>query len=246
MSPEDRELYDSQARMIAMRNRRTQATKQRLLELDFSDLDYNIALCGLTGDGKTSFVNAIRGKKPGMFEFIIPSAFKEGDKRVNSYLHVSAHGEEIKIWDMPGGGTDVHPLDTYFEEKCLSEFDSIFLFYTLRWTSIHDTIIRQAVQFHAIDRMVIVLNKTSTILEDMAHNHNKLLDDAMKMDFYASARSYIGEKVRELLSTLVTPQALEKIRIVFVCTRDWERNLHDEKQLVDMIGARAKMKRSMF
>ncbi|KAI9361037.1 interferon-inducible GTPase-domain-containing protein [Pilaira anomala] len=81
---------------------------------------YNVAVVGVSGSGKSSIVNAILGYKD-----TESRAAKVGEvettARPASYQHPDL--ANMVIWDMPGVGTQNHPIDTYFEKNYLYAFD---------------------------------------------------------------------------------------------------------------------------
>ncbi|KAI9261803.1 interferon-inducible GTPase-domain-containing protein [Helicostylum pulchrum] len=81
---------------------------------------YNVAVCGVSGSGKSSIVNAILGYKD-----TESKAAKVGEvettARPSSYQHPDL--ANMVIWDMPGVGTQRHPIDTYFDNNYLYAFD---------------------------------------------------------------------------------------------------------------------------
>ena len=241
MRQEDRELFEVQRRKSLMRRRRTLEQTRRLRELGFSDRELNLALCGFTGDGKTSFANALRGLRPGMDGFVASHASSEGDRRANAYLYRDPEAGPLKVWDMPGGGTAAHPLDSYFEELCVNEFDLVLLFYSARWTSLHDAIIVQAHRSRMLERLVIVVNKASLTLENLAYNANRQMEE-VRAEFYESTRSHIRDKLHGLRSEGVPAEALSRLAIYFVCSHRFERREHDEEALLALLRATAKAK----
>ncbi|KAG2233009.1 hypothetical protein INT48_007585 [Thamnidium elegans] len=72
---------------------------------------YNVAVCGVSGSGKSSIVNAILGYKD-----TESRAAKVGEvettARPSSYQHPDL--ANMVIWDMPGVGTQKHPIDTKY------------------------------------------------------------------------------------------------------------------------------------
>lgn len=238
MGPEQRELFDVQRRKSAMRRRRTREQTHRLRELGFSDRDFNLALCGFSGDGKTSFVNAVRGLRPGMAGFVVSRSSEEGDLRANAYAVLEP---PLRVWDMPGGGTSAHPLDAYFEELCVREFDLVLLFYTSRWTSLHDAIVVQAHRSNMLERLVVVVNKATMSLEHHAFDENREVEE-VRSQFYASTRSHIRGKLTGLRAEGVPPELLGGLPIYFICTHRFDRREHDEESLLQLLRASAEAK----
>jgi predicted GTPase len=241
MSPEDRVLFDIQKRKEKLSRQRTISQQRRLQQLGISDNDFNMALIGFSGEGKTSFVNGIRHKSPGMQGFIPSEAMQEGDLKANAYIAELPTGNSLRVWDMPGGGTANHPLDTYFQELCVYEFDLILLFYSTRWTSIHDNIIYQANVHGALERLIIVVNKASMSLDQYAYNKN-VKSIEVRDDFYSTTREHIRSKLQVLEKEGVLKCKLERIAIYFICSQRWQEMLHQESELLEYFTSKAAMK----
>lgn len=130
----DAELARQRAEGEAMRARVARETA-RLREIGMDNTkQFNFAVCGNTGTGKSTFINVMRGVWRGD-----PAAAEVGTGRqvtlqTTKYVHPA--DASIVLWDVPGGATDNFPSATYFEDRCLDLFDGIVLLYSGRFTEV--------------------------------------------------------------------------------------------------------------
>lgn len=108
----------------------------RLREIGMDNVgQYNFAVCGSTGVGKSSFCNIMRGildkKHP---KFAKVGTGEQTTTETTKYPHPDA--PHIVFWDVPGGGCDDFPSATYFEDQCLDLFDGLLLLYNGRFTEV--------------------------------------------------------------------------------------------------------------
>jgi hypothetical protein len=104
----------------------------------------NFGFSGGSGDGKSTLINAVRGrrfKKLVKFDDSTPVADRpaiEGANETTTEITCFNHPNFafMKFWDMPGGKTISHPEETYFMDKTLYAFDTIVIFYTGRFESL--------------------------------------------------------------------------------------------------------------
>ncbi len=58
-------------------------------------------------------------------EFAAPVNETECSMKVIPYPHPTI--SHFVIWDLPGAGTENHPIVSYFEDKCLLAYDAVIL-----------------------------------------------------------------------------------------------------------------------
>jgi len=116
------------------------AEAQKTLGLDVR-YNYNFAVVGQSGAGKSSLVNAFRG----LHDYDREAA-RVGEAETTCRVTPYPHPEHphIVIWDLPGAGTVAHPSETYFEDKMLYAFDCLIIVTGDRFTQIDMAIAKKA------------------------------------------------------------------------------------------------------
>ncbi|CAF3306487.1 unnamed protein product [Rotaria socialis] len=137
---------------------------QEKLGMDIEN-HYNLAVCGNSGTGKSTFINCIRSvidvEYSDAFVYIdsgpAPSGINETTMMPTHYCWPNNEFPYLSIWDMPGGGTQKHPGETYFDDKTLYAFDCLLLLKSGRFTQLDTDIYRKAVEYKI--PIAIVLTK---------------------------------------------------------------------------------------
>jgi len=103
------------------------------------------AVVGVSGVGKSSFVNAVRGVKPGD-----PGAAKTGltETTMQPTKFVFPGHPEISFWDLPGGSTDTFNADSYTKDFGLRHFHGLIVVADNRWQSLQTEIVNVACHFN--------------------------------------------------------------------------------------------------
>ena len=102
---------------------------------------YNFAVVGVSGVGKSLFINKVRGltnKDPEWAKVGIT----ETTQHIKGYKHPM--WPAIMLWDIPGSSTPDHPELNYFDDKCLYAFDHLIILVRDRIHSIDMMIAKQA------------------------------------------------------------------------------------------------------
>ncbi|RUS24609.1 interferon-inducible GTPase-domain-containing protein [Jimgerdemannia flammicorona] len=102
---------------------------------------YNIAIVGASGEGKSSLVNGLMGVDDSA-DNAIQVGEVETTSDIKSYCH--PHLETVVLWDLPGGGTERHPGETYFKDKMLFAFDAVIIVTSTTFTQIDIDIAKRA------------------------------------------------------------------------------------------------------
>ncbi|KAG0555862.1 hypothetical protein KC19_11G008900 [Ceratodon purpureus] len=129
----------------------------------------HIAVCGVSGSGKSSLINAFRGLNPR----------DEGAARVGvteTTLEVTRYPDPRNeypysdfVWyDIPGAGTAAVSDAQYFEKQGLLAFDKIILVYSDRFTNVDIDIIENCIRVGI--RILIVRSKADQHIENMIND----------------------------------------------------------------------------
>ncbi|KAG2463767.1 IIGP5 GTPase, partial [Polypterus senegalus] len=93
--------------------------------------EVHIAVTGESGKGKSAFINAVCGLRPGD-----PEAAKEGfteqTMEPKKYKHPSL--PSVSLWDLPGAGTPTFEIAKYFKKVKFTEYHLIILIVGNRFT----------------------------------------------------------------------------------------------------------------
>ncbi|XP_048355966.1 uncharacterized protein LOC125434527 [Sphaerodactylus townsendi] len=116
------------------------ATHQCLNALGKTTLD--IAVTGVSGAGKSSFVNSVRGLSD-FDEDAAPTDVIEGTKEPKGYPHPTF--PHVTIWDLPGIGTATFKAEEYLEKVNYNQYDFFVIVASNRFTE-HDVQLSRAVQ----------------------------------------------------------------------------------------------------
>ncbi|KAF8805996.1 P-loop containing nucleoside triphosphate hydrolase protein [Phlegmacium glaucopus] len=161
----------------------------------------HFAICGSSGSGKSSLVNAFRGlknKKPNA----APTGTVETTMAITRYPDPR---EEMPykrlVWyDCPGAGTLRVPGWQYFNEQGLFIFDVVILVYDTRFTEIDLCIIRNCERFKI--PLFIVRSKADShiqnILDDLDDDEN---DDDAEVNHEEQARQFFIDTTRNNVET---------------------------------------------
>lgn len=151
--------------------------------------------------GKSSFINCIRGVPDVEFSTAFtytdvgpaPSGINETTHSAARYRWPNNELPYLSIWDLPGGGTEKHPADTYFEDKTLYAFECLLLLKTGRFTSLDVQIFKKAVENNI--PIAIVMTKADQDIKNRARQKASELRRKLTKDEY---RSLIEETIQML------------------------------------------------
>ncbi|XP_065116871.1 interferon-gamma-inducible GTPase 10-like [Paramisgurnus dabryanus] len=87
---------------------------------DLENVTLNIAVTGMTGAGKSSFVNSLRGLRSDHSD-AAPTGTVETTLKPTMYLHPTM--PNVKIWDLPGNGSPKFKAKKYLKDVKLSTYD---------------------------------------------------------------------------------------------------------------------------
>eukprot|EP00041_Stephanoeca_diplocostata_P007858 m.113125 g.113125 ORF g.113125 m.113125 type:complete len:395 (-) comp17064_c0_seq1:143-1327(-) len=176
----------SDAKVACAKRRKVEQARLRNIGMD-DENHYNIAICGASGTGKSTFINCLRCLHP-MDPGAAPvSAGAECTSQTTRYM-LDKH---TALWDLPGGFTEAHPAETYCADHCLDLFDCIVMCYTGRWCEINTAIVQYARQHKTT--LLIVHTKTKQLVAD--EMSNRQLDD--ENEAYLSLQMTVVQDVED-------------------------------------------------
>ncbi|KAL2078372.1 hypothetical protein ACEWY4_026057 [Coilia grayii] len=103
--------------------------KAELVVQELNNVTLNIAVTGVTGAGKSSFVNALRGVKDGE-EGAAPTGVEKSTMTPTMYRHPTM--PNVNIWDLPGIGTESFSAREYIEKVNFNTYDFFLILTSTR------------------------------------------------------------------------------------------------------------------
>lgn len=193
----------------------------------------NIALIVLLG--KSTFINCLRGVQDVEYtEAFVHTKIGPAPTGINETTQVPTHYcwphdeyPALSIWDLPGGNTQKHPAETYFEDKALYAFDCLLLLKSGRFTELDGAIYKKAIQFKI--PVAIVLTKADIDIKNRAklrasQQGSKLREDQMKK-LIEETTQILKNNVRDEIVALGCPAPSLECMFV-ICSQSYR----DEKQ----------------
>ena len=107
------------------------AVKKAKALLDWRDTNLNVAITGISGAGKSSFVNAVRGLKAND-----SGAAAVGIKKttIKSIPYSHPKNEKLRILDIPGVGTLEFTRENYLQKVEFNKYDFYIILSADRFT----------------------------------------------------------------------------------------------------------------
>ncbi|KAI9002890.1 interferon-inducible GTPase-domain-containing protein [Hyaloraphidium curvatum] len=173
---------------------------------------YNIALCGSSGVGKSSLVNALLGILNGA-RGAAPVGITETTMNIQVYSHPTLPW--LKIWGIPGAGTVNHPAATYFADKKLYAFDAIFLVSANRLMEVANDVATGAAEFNRT--VGIVWTKADIDLD-------ALLEDDPSITTVEQAKRALRSQVENSRQA----NGLGRLPLFIVSARNWSKMLRGQ------------------
>lgn len=124
----------------------------------------NIAVVGNSGVGKSLLINALRGLKDSKSPGWAPVGVKETTFEPEFYTLSKEAG--VRLWDLPGAGTEAFPRDSYISQMGLRYFDKVIVVTALRYTQVEKEIMDELVRYDVPLMMV-----RTKVDNDVRNNH---------------------------------------------------------------------------
>ncbi|XP_059423038.1 interferon-gamma-inducible GTPase 10-like [Carassius carassius] len=152
---------------------KTNKLKSKLKELE--NVTLNIAITGMTGAGKSSFVNALRGLSNDDKD-AAPTGTTETTMKPNMYLHPSM--PNVKIWDLPGIGSPKFKAKKYLKDVNFHTYD-FFLIVTSERFKENDIELARAIMK---SKKLFYFIRTKIDNDIRAESHKRNFDERMLLE----------------------------------------------------------------
>lgn len=123
-----------------------------------------------------------------------PSGINEATMVPTKYSYPENKLPYLTIWDLPGGGTQRHPAESYFEDKVLYAFDCLLLLKSGRFTQLDIQIYKLATMKYKIP-IAIVMTKADNDIKSRARMKAGELRRKLTSDEY---KRLVDETIRML------------------------------------------------
>ncbi|KAL0172035.1 hypothetical protein M9458_032346 [Cirrhinus mrigala] len=152
---------------------KTKKLKNKLKELE--NVTLNIAITGMTGAGKSSFVNALRGL-PNDDKSAAPTGTTETTMKPNMYQHPFM--PNVKIWDLPGIGSPKFRAKKYLKDVNFHTYD-FFLIVTSERFKENDIELASAIKK---SKKLFYFIRTKIDNDIRAESHKRNFDERMLLE----------------------------------------------------------------
>uniref|UniRef100_A0A671PVR8 IRG-type G domain-containing protein n=1 Tax=Sinocyclocheilus anshuiensis TaxID=1608454 RepID=A0A671PVR8_9TELE len=152
---------------------KTNKLKSKLKELE--NVTLNIAVTGMTGAGKSSLVNALRGL-PNDDKDAAPTGTTETTMKPNMYPHPSM--PNVKIWDLPGNGSPKFRAKKYLKDVNFHTYD-FFLIVTSERFKENDIELARAIKK---SKKLFYFIHTKIDNDIRAESHKRNFDERMLLE----------------------------------------------------------------
>mmetsp|Transcript_68210 Transcript_68210/g.142545 ORF Transcript_68210/g.142545 Transcript_68210/m.142545 type:complete len:459 (-) Transcript_68210:55-1431(-) len=111
----------------------------------------NIGVVGNSGVGKSLLINKIRRVRPQAHGWA-PVGVKETTREPTMYQFLSQ--PNVRLWDLPGAGTEAIPSSTYIQDMGLRYFDKVLILTAHRFTSM-EVELRKELEQHKVPYFLV-------------------------------------------------------------------------------------------
>ena len=160
----------------------------------------NIGIIGESGTGKSSLARELlRQFGSGCEEDPLVNCESEGTITPTSYV-VPGFGSRVRLWDLPGQGTERFPAASYLRDMGLRYFDALLVVTDGRWKT-NDSILLDAIRDAEV-WLKVVRTKIDLAVESGAYDHGMSQESTLKQ-----ARASLQEQ----LINVTDPRAIHLV-----------------------------------
>jgi GTP-binding protein EngB required for normal cell division len=125
----------------------------------------NVALVGPSGAGTSSLINALLANLGGSQTCAEAEVSTAAEcTQVSTRYDCSTSAGPLAFWDLPGGGTEQHPTETFVTDKHLAAFDALVIVMEGRFTDFHELIFRAALEKFREQKVLAVCAKADALV----------------------------------------------------------------------------------
>lgn len=184
------------------------------------DRKLNIAVTGLAGSGKSTFINKLLKLTPDMAG-AAAIGVKETTKKPQQYQF--PHNKNAKIWDLPGAGTPEFPIEDYARKVELIQFQILLILSCSRFTEVDKKLLEEAAKINV--PVFFVRTKVQNDVNDMAKGYEKLSADMEKQvleDIRLNLKTMVGNHPVYLIDNYESKKydLPNLLRDLVLCNRD--------------------------
>lgn len=165
----------------------------------------NVAITGGSGSGKSSLINALRGLSPKY-----PGAAKVGIKETTTTVekYEFPESDKVKLWDLPGIGTQNFTRKSYLNDFALSKFDIVVVVTASRFLESDLWIAKQALEMEK--SVIFVRTKIDMDLMNASRDDPDNYDEmtcltTMKKDIEENVHSIAVEQKEDAIFLISSP-----------------------------------------
>jgi len=209
----ERQLREGAQPVVVPTPQQIRDAKQRL---QYQEGYLHVAIAGIAGSGKSSLINALRGRRNGE-----PGAAETGIVECTSVIARypdSDPSKRIAWYDVPGAGTLSIPDWEYFTDQGLYIFDCILVLFDARFTATDVAILRNCARFR-IPAFVVrskARQHIRNLAKDIEGEDSDIEDEDMTPATLARAREQYVKESRESVARNLELAELPQQRVYLV------------------------------